>query len=204
MSDYREQVFSAIRTLVTSGGGLLTDDDTNVLGKAHEVAGEYIEALAEIYNAMQYGFFHCAAIGTVMVPEDSINSRFGLSINDNYPEANEVFLRFAKTYWSLNILVNDTMQNDMEWIGAALLVKLEKSIGPLFFPFPGPATIPPSRREKDQRECIKVSGANIDIEEFMKGNPILIRDRSKKRGCLGIALLFLFGIAILICIIILL
>lgn len=74
----------------------------------------------------------------------------------------------------------DLMENDMEWIGAHLLGELEHVIGPVFFPFPGPRKIAPSKREETQRELIEISGADIDIEEFMRGNPILIRDRKSR------------------------
>ena len=63
--------------------------------------------------------------------------------------------------------------------------KLEQDIGPVFFPFPGSHKIAPSKREKFQRKLIKMSEANIDIEEFIKGNSILIRDRASGTGYLG-------------------
>ena len=91
-------------------------------------------------------------------------------------------MKFAKTYWTLRALTMDLMKNDEEWIGAHLLLKLEQDIGPVFFPFPGAVTIAPSIREKTQRELIQESGAKIDLEEFIRGNPILIRDRKQKRG----------------------
>ena len=37
--------------------------------------------------------------------------------------------------------------------------------------------IPSNKREKTQREILK--DFDIDIEDFMKGNPILIRDRQR-------------------------
>jgi len=184
MTNYREQALSALKTLVVSGGSSISDDDLSIFEKKPipDEIGQHSKRLGEIYGAISRGFFHCAAKGLVLVPEKKVTERFGNSIEDNYPEANEVFLKFARTYWTLRVLVYDLMENDMEWIGAHLLGKLEQDIGPVFFPFPGPAKIALSKREKFQRQLIEESRADIDIEEFMKGNPILIRDRASKRS----------------------
>jgi len=191
MTNYHEQALSALKTLVTGSGGSISGGDLTIFEKNPDEAGQHSKRLGEIYNAIFRGFFHCAANGLTLVPEKRVAERFGNSVEDNYPEANEVFLKFARTYWTLRILAYDLMENDMEWIGAHLLGKLEQDIGPVFFPFPGAIKISPSKREKFQRQLIKESGVNIDIEEFMIGNPILIRDRTSGRGCLGIILLSL-------------
>lgn len=200
MGTSREQAVSAIKTLAVSGGVSLTDDDLDILKRNVEEADKHKNRLLEISTAMYYGFFHCAAEGVVLVPETEVTKKFGHSIEDNYPEANEVFLKFARTYWTLRVLAINLPKNNWEWIGTYLLVSLEQSIGPVFFPFPGRVKIAPSRREKDQRELIQKSGANIDIDEFMRGNPILIRDRTAKSGCLGTILLFLLCFILVCCI----
>ena len=200
MSTSREQAISALKTLVAGVGMSLTEDDLEILERNSEEANEYNNRLSEIYKAMFYGFFHCAAKGLVLVPENRVTEKFRRPIKDNYPEANEVFLKFAKTYWTLRVLTMDLMKNDEEWIGAHLLLKLEQDIGPVFFPFPGAVTIAPSIREKTQREIIQKSGAKIDLEEFIRGNPILIRDRKQRSGCLGTALLLLLCFTLICCI----
>ena len=76
---------------------------------------------------------------------------------------------------------------------AGLLSQVERVIGPLFFPMPGPI-IAPDRRERDQRSMIEWSGALIDVDEFQRGNAILIRDRSARRGgCMGAVVLLFAG-----------
>ncbi|MFC2068282.1 hypothetical protein ACFLTP_04680 [Chloroflexota bacterium] len=199
MSDYREQALVAITALVVGGDNSLTDDDFSIFGRNPEEAEEYSKRLSEIYDAMFRSFFHFAAEGLGLIPENRVTEKFGRPIKDNYHEASEPFLKFAVTYWTLRVLTYDSMENDMEWIGVHLLAKLEQDIGPVFFTFPGQVKIAPSMREKTQREFIQRSGANIDIERFMKGNPILICDRSSKRGCLGVALLFCSLIIIIGC-----
>lgn len=194
MTRYRKQALSALQTLVARGGGAIFGDDLIELNKTPDEAEQHSKHLAEVYDAIFRGFFHCAAEGLTLIPERRVTERFGKSIQDNYPEANEVFLQFAKTYWTLRVLVYELMEHDMEWIGAHLLGKLEQDIGSVFFPFPGAMRISPSKREKFQRELIEESGAHIDIDEFIKGNPILIRDKSARRGCLGTSLPLLLTI----------
>jgi len=200
MKYYREQALTVISELVVNGGGSLTDNDLTVFGKTPDEATEHEERIAEIYEVIFRGFFHCAAKGIALIPESRVTERFRRPIRDNYPEASESFLNFAVTYWTLKVLVIDLLQKDMEWIGAHLLGELERDIGSVFFPMPGKVKIPPSKREDFQIQLIEKSGANIDILEFIDGNPILIRDRSSKKGCLGAALLFLFCLIILGCI----
>jgi len=187
MSTSREQAISALKTLVAGVGMSLTEDDLDILERNEEEADKHKDRLLKISKAIYYGFFNCAAEGIVLVPESRIVDEFGHSLEDNYPEANEVFLKFAKTYWTLRVLEFSLIKNEREWIPTYLLVNLDQTIGPLFFPFPGPAKIAPSRREKDQRELLQKSGANIDIEEFMRGNPILIRDRKSSAQGVGAA-----------------
>ena len=177
MNSYRKQALSALKKLIENNSMCLSEDDMIMLKKKPDEVKQYQKRIGEIYGAILYGFFHCAAKGIVLYPEKRVAEKFGNSIEDNYPEANEVFLKFARTYWTLRVLIYDLMEDDMEWIGAHLLAKLEQDIGPVFFPFPGPAKIAPSKREKTQREILQEVNADIDIEEFIKGNPILIRDR---------------------------
>ena len=183
----RDQVAWVIRELTDYGGGPSADFFGLIHIKPSEVT-KHKKSLAEIYSVMFRGFFHAAAKGIALGSLNRVEERFGRSIKDNYPEASEPFLKFATTYWTLRVNVIDLMKVDMDWVGAHLLRKLEQDIGPVFFPFPGAVTIDPSNRESFQRELIQESGADIDIDEFIKGNPILVRDRAVRRGCLGIFL----------------
>ncbi len=169
---------SALNKLITTSAITVSAQDLKLLEKMPDEIKPYSERVGEIYEIIFRGFFHCAARGVLLYPEEKVAERFGNSIEDNYPEANGVFLRFAKTYWTLQTLKHDLRDQDrMKSVGAWLLVKLEQDIGPVFFPFPGPKKIAASKREKTQRELLKEFGKDIDIEEFMKGNSILIRDR---------------------------
>ena len=179
MGIFCEQVLSALENLSESNPMhlRLTNDDFLILKKTPDEAKQYQKRINEMYKVIFYGFFHCAAKGVALYPEIKVAERYGNSFEKNYPEANETFLKFAKTYWTLKVLLLDLMEENIEWVGVRLLWHLEHEIGPVFFPFSGPNKIAPSKREKTQRDIFKVVNANIDVEEFIRGNPILIRDR---------------------------
>jgi hypothetical protein len=121
-----------------------------------------------------------------LVAEELVARRFKHGIRENYPEASEAFLDFARTYWTLRVLVLALLQTHSDDtslnLGERLLCQLEQEIGPVFFPFPGPEKIDSATREAFQRQLIEESGANIDIEDFMAGNPILLRDRDEEQS----------------------
>jgi len=174
---------NALETLVVNGDGNLSNDDLEMFKEEPSEAKKYTVRIGEICENIFGGFFHCAAKGLTFVPEERIIERYGNSIEQNYPEASNEFLKFAKTYWTLKIILDDLIESsEIECLGGHLLGKLEQNIGPVFFPFPGNMKISPSKREKFQRQLIKETGANIDIEKFIKGNPILIRDKIQNKG----------------------
>jgi hypothetical protein len=168
---------NALEILVVNGGGHLSNYDLEMFKEEPSEAEKYIARRGEIYESIFKGFFHCAAKGLTFVPEEKIIERYGNSIKKNYPEASNEFLKFAKTYWTLKIILDDlTDSGELECLGGHFLAKLEGDIGPVFFPFPG-IIISPLTREKSQKQLIERSGANINIEKFIEGNPILIKDR---------------------------
>jgi hypothetical protein len=60
------------------------------------------------------------------------------------------------------------------------------SLQELFFPITGDRKVAPETREKVQRQFFADYAAQLDVDEFMVGNPILIRARqAKSAGCLA-------------------
>ncbi len=98
-------------------------------------------------------------------------------MEENYPEASKSFIKFARTYWTFQIHLLEDLTGSSNYLAYSYLASLHAIIASVFFPMPGPATIPSNKREKDQREVLK--DFDIDIEDFIKGNPILIRDRQR-------------------------
>jgi len=188
-----QEVTRVAAELIERGGVRLTDEDIHLLGTpANALAARDEKRLEEMSMAVLKGFFDAAASGHALVPLSLIEKRFGRTLEENYPEAGEAFLRFARAYWSLKMVTDS--QADTSWAYQCLL-QIERIIGPLFFPFPGPAVVDPARRESDQREILREFGAKIDIEDFISHNPILIRDRGGRKGggCLG-SIMCIFGI----------
>ena len=178
MKNYSIYIITALKTLIFNGEGSLSNDDLKMFKEEPSKSEKYITRIGEIYENILKGFFRCAAKGLTFIPKEIIIERYGKSVEQNYPEASNEFLKFAKTYWTLKILVDNLITSgEIDCLGGYFLGKLEQAIGPLFFPLPGPMKIPPETREKHQRELLKASGANIDIEKFIEGNPILIKDK---------------------------
>lgn len=177
----QREAMAVLKKLVVCGGDTLAGSDEELLRKKPGTAMEHKGRMGKIYETAFNGFFHCATEGQTFVPEERIKETYGNSLKDNYPEANNSFLDFAKTYWTLKILVT-SLYEDMDWIGANIILQIERDIGSVFFPHPGPAEIYYKKREKTQRELIESSGAKIDIDEFVKGNSILLRDKTRQKG----------------------
>lgn len=176
-------ITNAANTLLSYGGMELSSEDVAWLAEdvREDVAVERRKALIE--SAVR-GFIRAACDGYLFAPESEIKARFGRSIAENYPDGTKEFLGFARTYWSFRT-VADHLYPDVSG-SARVLSGVDANIAPLFFPTPGPAVIDPAVREETQRRILQWAGATFDIEEFIRGNPILIRDRQAGRsGCAG-------------------
>lgn len=140
-----------------------------------------------LFNTSMTGFFQAAATGDTFTDRERIAQRFGRTLEENYPEAGEAFLRFAYSYWTLKLVVGDADEATRSSIAYQLLAEIEQMVAGLFFPTPGPVRIDHGQREAAQRQTLQESGAAIDIEDFIRHNPILLRDRrSTSTGCLGV------------------
>ncbi|MFH1798003.1 MAG: hypothetical protein ABH844_01480 [Candidatus Omnitrophota bacterium] len=192
MDNYCKKAVDVIKHLAEIGGLKFEADDLTLLEQHSNALKDNSDRIMEIRDATFKGFFKCATIGEALYPEQRIIEKFGNSITDNYPEASQTFLKFAKTYWTLKVLIYDVMEKNIDWIGGRLLCELEKIIGPLFFPFSGPHKISPDRREETQRKFLAEFAPDINVEEFMRGNPILLRDKAlsqKGRSLISVILL---------------
>jgi hypothetical protein len=144
----------------------LSESDLDLLLKQEvELTTHQRNRLVEIIEAAQEGLF--GQRGYAFTPPERIRERFGRTLPQNYPEASP-------------------------YVGTALrtvLETVEQQTASLFFPTPGPVRIPAAHREQTQRQILSASGAwsVAEIEEFIRGNPILIRDRqAARKGCLGV------------------
>lgn len=173
------EALEALSILAFQGGGVFLDDDDVLVQKRQaELDAEERERVEAIYDSAWNGFFKCAEAGHSFGSISAIAIRFGCSLEENYPGATPAFLRFATTYWTLRILEGGLSQRSdiVLWL---LLRRLMVDVGCVFFPMPGPSTIPVAERESAQREIL--TATTIDIEEFMVGNIALRRERERER-----------------------
>jgi hypothetical protein len=174
------------------------------LGK---LSSEDQDLFGVLYMSALYGFFHCAAHGYAFVPATRIKQEFGKTLEENYASAytTPAFMGFATSYWTLKIItIDERSTDDRLWLHV-MLGKLEFDISSLFFPTPSSLnfSIPAKQREETQRMFLLESGASINIEEFIAGNPILQqhKKRQSSTGCL-VVLLAIGAIAISMCLVI--
>jgi hypothetical protein len=189
IKELAQETINVLIRLSNYGGLELTNKDIQILSSTDlEVMEKTSDRLIQIDQAVTKGFYYCAGNGDILYPKERVIDLFGRSIEANYPEASMDFIRFAWGYWTLKALVIDMRVEFIAFIGQGILSKLENDIAAVFFPTPGPHRIDPRKREAFQRELLNQYPSNINIENFIKGNPILIRDRSASSGCITIVL----------------
>ncbi|MBU1810995.1 MAG: hypothetical protein KJ629_07645 [Candidatus Omnitrophica bacterium] len=175
-----------LEKLGSRGGLTLTKSDKEMLlSQNEEEIKQNEERSTEILFALLRGFIHYAVDGEVFGPEKEIKEIYGNTLNENYPEANDLFLNFAKTYWTFKIALRnlfESFESSERWVGLGFLSEVEVAIASIFFHTPGPLKKSYREREKAQREILEGSGVKIDIDEFIAGNPILIREKLKPKS----------------------
>jgi len=125
------------------------------------------------------GFFRCAAKGVAFASEDGIKRRYGQTLKENYPEAGPAFLRFATSFWTLKLLLDAQPPSWRETLAGYVLGQVELNVSGLFFPTRTPQAVQRvAERELAQRQTLANFPELYDVDEFMRGNPILLRDKS--------------------------
>ena len=100
----------------------------------------------------------------------------------------ESFLRFARTYWTLSAWNRAHTGPDpkKEPMARVATSGIEASLTELFFPTEELGSVDPDQREEAQRTILRHYEVPIDVDDFMAGNPILMRHRTAlQRGLLG-------------------
>jgi hypothetical protein len=127
---------------------------------------------ANLYRTLRCGFLHAAATGYAFVQPQRISQRFGSSLEVRYPGATPSFMRLATSYWTLK-LMNEDLRSAFQLVRAAkitlhaqLLSKLELDIASLFFPTAGPIRLPRFLRRWMQRQMLRQSGVDMDVDGF--------------------------------------
>lgn len=178
-----EELIKTISLILDATGVKLNEKDKKMLfskkspEEVKDLSDEQKKSLEKFYDNLAKGYILLAIKGYEFTKVDRIEEKFGSTMEENYPEASESFIKFARTYWTFQIHLLEDFTGLRNYLAYSYLADLHAIIASGFFPMPGPATIPSNEREKIQREILK--DFDIDIEDFMKGNPILIRDRQR-------------------------
>ena len=152
--------------------------------------------VAGLLDSALTGFFRSAARGVAFTAEDGIKRRYGESLQENYPEASASFLRFATSFWTLRLVLTDEPQEWRETLAGYLLGNVELTVAGTFFPTRTKWAVQKvAERERVQRQVLRNFAELYDVEEFMRGNPILLRDkRQHGAGCLSVIVLMPLGL----------
>jgi hypothetical protein len=172
-----DEASEAVRQLLEGAGDCYQDGDRNLLyGYATDLMAapeEHQDRFQAMLLNARRGFFHCAADGIAFIPLERFAEEFGRSIDDNYPGAGEAFVRMARSYWTLRML-EARLRRRYAGVGIQqLLLAVEEPMGRLFFS-DDDGELEPADRAILQRAMIEESGAPIDAEAFLFGNPLLM------------------------------
>jgi hypothetical protein len=109
------------------------------------------DVISEVYDVMTRFFYSKSSRGETFGSVSRIKEKFGSSLEENYGLSSGPFINMAKTYWTYKIEVNDLFSEHHKCALSQVLLKIENDIASVFFPTPGPITIPVSLRREKQR-----------------------------------------------------
>jgi len=157
-----------IQILVESAGGsiepvrhLLCKNHTDVTAKDDSIR------LDELCYTAFNGFFHCAAQDVTFTDISRIEEFYGRTLEEAYPGVSHTFMKLARTYWTFKVILNECTSDTS--VCVTLLQDIEINFAGLFFPTPG-ISPPKELREETMRSLIEQSGADLDVEDFIRGN----------------------------------
>jgi hypothetical protein len=128
---------------------------------------------ADMMIAMERELWRRACARQTFGDPNRVTQRFGRSLQENYGVGNGPFLDVANAYWTFKLEMQDILPNYYDtWLGQALIA-VEFRIAQLFFPTPGPISMPKRLRKKAQREYLQEAAPNFAIEQYLKENPML-------------------------------
>ena len=178
MSAGLELGLEAAEALLTAAGEVLLDRDRDLLlsygSVLHGRDSADQDRLLLLFDRALDGFLRCATEGRVFVPVERFLSRLQGSIEAHYPGAGAGFRRLAISYWTLRMLEGRVR---LRYAGIALqqlLASVESRAREIFFTDPSEDLLSSAQRTALQRRTWAESGAELDIDEFLLGNPLLV------------------------------
>jgi hypothetical protein len=157
-----------LQTLVESAGGSIEPFRHILVQNADRTSESDIAQLSALEYTAIDGFFHCAAKNLTFTDIGRIRQFFGRTLEEAYPGASPTFMQLASTYWTFKLLLNESMPASS--VVGGLLQAIDILFAGVFFPTPGPLGRPKEERETTMRFLIQQSGANLDLEDYIRGN----------------------------------
>jgi len=128
-------------------------------------------------------------------PIEKVKSQFGRTLEENYGVSTGPFYDVARAYWTFKLEMDDIARPSVNpevrnLAMTAVVHSAEMQFGSVFFPTPGPATMPVKARELAQRQFLKSCAPEIDADRFVSDSPILQgRTSGRRSGCAGLVLI---------------
>jgi len=147
-----------------------------------------VKDIAEIF--LMY-FFELVRSKKAFCDPGRIEEHFGRRLEENYGISGGLFIDFAKTYWTLKLLIDESnllevseedgglrFSEDSETSGynnvtSAAWCTVERMVGSLFFPMPGPLKQPRWLRKQAQKRFLKNAASDLNTKEFFRTNPFV-------------------------------
>ena len=168
MSEFDDSL-RILKILVESAGNSVEPFRDLLLRNSSETTSKNeTTQLEQLRFAAIDGFFHCAASDVTFTDISGIAGFFGRTLEEAYPGVSPTFMKLARTYWTFKLILNDCTTDQS--VCTSLLQGIDIDFSGVFFPSPGPMSPPKKLREKTMRTLITQSGADLDVEDYIRGN----------------------------------
>ena len=157
---------------------------------------EETKKIATAQLAMVSLFFHKIQKGGKFGEIGRIEEIFGRSLEENYGLESGLFMDFARAYWTFRLEKNDLYPDHKDTVLAKIVSSIDFDISSIFFPTPGPVSMPVNLRRKAQIRWLKTYAKEFDTDRFVEESPYL-NDRSTARngGCFAIVVIVVISFA---------
>lgn len=173
-SEVRHQIGWAGGVYVASGGEWRYAERA----VSSDLSNGETERVSLILTACFHGFWAAATEGTALTTMEEVVEWHGAPVREAYHGGGEAFLRFATTYWTMNVVWRALISSNHVVTG--VLRRLSTYLGDIFFPadlsgvpalgLPG---IDSKQWANDQHRLLLAFASGIDPQKFIQGNPLL-------------------------------
>jgi len=141
--------------------------------------GKFQDDVKETLEVLTRYFFRKVIDRQTFGPISRVKGRFGNSFEENYELMKGPFIDMANTYWTYDIEVHDLFPQHHNLMLGQILLRVERDIGSVFFPFPGEVVIWVRQRRQLQRQLLEQYAPEINVDTFLENNPMLGTSRGR-------------------------